>query len=455
MDEQNLIKILFLSASPEDQKVWKSEHDVFIRKLKNYHKREIELLLSLDSLDYESLLLSLKEDKPNILHFSGRGSEGGVCLKNNKKNGETQFIQNEDLKEIFENRKNYLKLVILNSDFSTYQAEIISKYGFYVIGVNCIIDENIAKSFTELFYLGVIAQELEFFTIEKVLIYGLDNLMLVNPEISEKYSLWLNGKEIIFNKSQKTLEIESIKNLLYKYNYKKQNDFFHKEIDFNRPSFNIFTFDSESKDEAKFLYNLFTSKFNVIDQEPEIIKFSEQLGAKNIEDEIDKCIRLSKRKSKILCIVFNSNKARKDIDNIIGKLVKEPIQLTHHFILLFVSDNFNLDNCKLVPYSALEPEEYENSISNLNTYFSIIKQEFYDWLDRNCAESIINLDKQKCINICEEYFSNFRSAKVYRNSEKKFIFNLLKEFTLEELGYYISFDVNLQLIFENRYLKYY
>lgn len=192
-------KILFISASPYDQRMLQTEFDEITETLQpSLSTKEVELVLPIFKADYEKLLLALKAHKPQVLHYSGHGTPEGLCLINNEKNT-TQLLENSDLEDIFDDRSGYLKLVFLNSCFSSNQAKIISEKGIIVLGINNqAIPNNVATALAEKFYLGFTAQEGEI-SIEKAVKIGCKNFVKNFPDQAGFISVWKNGMEVGFD----------------------------------------------------------------------------------------------------------------------------------------------------------------------------------------------------------------------------------------------------------------
>ncbi|MEL6842113.1 MAG: COR domain-containing protein, partial [Bacteroidota bacterium] len=191
-------KVLYISASPDDQALLSNEYDSVREKLKDSIKRqEVELLPPSLKTDYAELLTRLKEEKPNMIHYSGHSIKEGICLEN-KQSGETQLIENDELSEIFENRSRYLRLVFLNSCFSSSQAKIISQEGIYVLGIkDQVIEDELAESLASCFYLGISYQESPI-DIRKAIKIGCRNFCKNHPEQESILSLWWEGEEISY-----------------------------------------------------------------------------------------------------------------------------------------------------------------------------------------------------------------------------------------------------------------
>ncbi|MEL7534606.1 MAG: COR domain-containing protein, partial [Bacteroidota bacterium] len=197
-DSVPVTKILYLSAKPDDKALLFDEYNPVHKKLKDsIRRKEVELLPPSLKTDYAELLTRLKEEKPNMIHYSGHSIKEGICLEN-KQSGKTQLIENDELSEIFENRSRYLRLVFLNSCFSSSQAKIISQEGIYVLGINDqVIEDELAESLASCFYLGISSQESPI-DIRKAIKIGCRNFCKNHPEQESILSLWWEGEEISY-----------------------------------------------------------------------------------------------------------------------------------------------------------------------------------------------------------------------------------------------------------------
>ena len=191
------LKILFAAAVPDDLHRLSSEFDEINERLKtSIQKKEIELLSPIMETNYDRLQTHLKEDRPNVLHYSGHGIKPGIFLKD--KNGASQFVNNEQLEIIFKGRSGHLSLIFFNSCFSAEQAKVISSQGIYVLGFKDEIENSIAKAFAEKFYLGFSVQEAPV-EVERAIYIGCTNFALDYTDEASLVSLWANGREIDYN----------------------------------------------------------------------------------------------------------------------------------------------------------------------------------------------------------------------------------------------------------------
>lgn len=118
------------------------------------------------------------EEKPHILHFTGHGQEGnpdmaqlaenigwemhdgsGIILHNDS--GEKQIVSQEALSNMFQKicENVDIRLVFLSACYSEPQAEAISRYVPYVIGMSDAVSYETATQFSERFYDFLIVRD--------------------------------------------------------------------------------------------------------------------------------------------------------------------------------------------------------------------------------------------------------------------------------------------------------
>jgi predicted phosphodiesterase len=107
--------------------------------------------LGLRVTDLQRLLI---KHEPNIVHFTGHGSEEGELLFEDD-SGKRKPIERKALASIFELHKNHIRLVFLNACFSEPQAEAISSIIDYTLGINSVYSDKAAIGFAAAFYLAL------------------------------------------------------------------------------------------------------------------------------------------------------------------------------------------------------------------------------------------------------------------------------------------------------------
>lgn len=121
---------------------------------------------------------SLLDVRPNIVHFSGHGTNtGALCFES--QTGEIHPIQAEALAALFEQFANQVECVLLSACYSEIQAEAIANHIDYVIGMNQAIGDKAAIAFAIGFYQALGAGR----TIEEAYKLGCVQIQLQNiPE---------------------------------------------------------------------------------------------------------------------------------------------------------------------------------------------------------------------------------------------------------------------------------
>ncbi|KUL20443.1 P-loop ATPase, Sll1717 family [Chlorobium limicola] len=155
--EKEKISILFVAADPSDKTRLRlnEEFRVIQDKLNKGKKRDVLRLevpqLSTRPSDITQAMLDIN---PNIVHFSGHGTEDGcICFENN--GGQTQLVNPDALATLFNKFTTDLRCVILNACYTYAQANAIAKYVKYVIGMKKEIGDKAAIEFSNGFYQGI------------------------------------------------------------------------------------------------------------------------------------------------------------------------------------------------------------------------------------------------------------------------------------------------------------
>ena len=154
--ESSTKKILFLAANPSDQSQIKTnpEHREIKAQLeRGLHSHKFEFLPSQFALTLDELQRAFVRDVPNIIHFSGHGEQEGILIEDD--HGKSKLLKTNVLKLLFKPFSGKVDIVILNSCYSSEQAEEISKIGAYVLGNKLPVKDTAAASFAVGFYLGL------------------------------------------------------------------------------------------------------------------------------------------------------------------------------------------------------------------------------------------------------------------------------------------------------------
>ncbi len=125
--------ILFAAASPSDEARIETdlEHRTIKEEMqKGTHRDQFTFLPSQLAVRITELMRSFK-NKPSIIHFAGHGAEEGIIVSNDQ--NQAQLLSDLTIQRLFKPLKGKTELVLLNSCYSAFQAELISKIGMIVI----------------------------------------------------------------------------------------------------------------------------------------------------------------------------------------------------------------------------------------------------------------------------------------------------------------------------------
>ena len=151
--------ILILAANPKntaplrlDQEI--REIDEGLRRANKREQYKLEQKWAVRSRDFYRGILDYQ---PQIVHFCGHGAgEEGIVLEDDT--GKMELVQTKALASMFELfAKKGVECVILNACYSEGQAEAISQYVNYVVGMNRAVGDKAAVAFAVAFYDGIAA----------------------------------------------------------------------------------------------------------------------------------------------------------------------------------------------------------------------------------------------------------------------------------------------------------
>ena len=149
-------KILILSANPINTNKLRLDEEVreIQAALERAISREQFELINRGAVRIDDLRRTLLDNKPQIVHFSGHGTEtDGLVFENTS--GEPQIVSTESLSHFFELLKEQIECVLLNACYSEIQASAIHRHIDCVIGMAQPIQDNAAILFSKGFYDAV------------------------------------------------------------------------------------------------------------------------------------------------------------------------------------------------------------------------------------------------------------------------------------------------------------
>ncbi|MEC4813629.1 MAG: pentapeptide repeat-containing protein [Scytonema sp. PMC 1069.18] len=144
--------ILILAANPKTTSPLRLDEEVreIDAGLQRAKKRDQFDLKQRWAVRIQDVYQSLLEFKPQIVHFSGHGTDDGLVLED--ETGNVQLVDTVALASLFELFANHVECVVLNACYSEVQASAISQHIPYVIGMNKEVGDFAAIKFATGFY---------------------------------------------------------------------------------------------------------------------------------------------------------------------------------------------------------------------------------------------------------------------------------------------------------------
>lgn len=187
--------ILFLASSPSNLSRMQlgREHDQIKNDLQLAKERDFFDLEQQFATTADSMMQSLLDENPYIVHFSGHGTNssgdansGGIFLENGS--GNSELVNASALEALFESFSS-VQCVVLNACYSEAQAKAIGKTVEYVVGMNKAILDTAALRFSVGFYKALGAGK----TVEEAFKLGRTSIKLANISGSDIPQLLKNG----------------------------------------------------------------------------------------------------------------------------------------------------------------------------------------------------------------------------------------------------------------------
>jgi hypothetical protein len=149
------ITVLFVAASPEDQTPLRLDQEVreIQQRVRASDYRDavrFEYRLATRTTD---LLQALNEVKPEVVHFSGHGTQAALVFEDD--DAYTKPLTNADLAQLLRISSERIRLAIFNSCDSASHAAIACEHIEAAIGMNEPVDDTAAKTFAGQFYNSI------------------------------------------------------------------------------------------------------------------------------------------------------------------------------------------------------------------------------------------------------------------------------------------------------------
>ncbi len=150
------IKALFLASNPKSTKPLELDREIreITEKIRAAEYRDSIDLISAWAVRPDDLLQLLNQHKPQIVHFSGHGSQSGEIILVDSR-GEKKPVNPRAIKALFQTLKGDIRVVILNACYSKIQAEAITQVIDCAIGMKDAIGDEAAIAFAASFYRAI------------------------------------------------------------------------------------------------------------------------------------------------------------------------------------------------------------------------------------------------------------------------------------------------------------
>jgi hypothetical protein len=149
-----MIIILFLSANPSQTQALEliKECNIINQKIRSGAGRDLFKVEQRHDISIKWLIEELLNYNPQILHFSGHGSEKSALIFKNENTGRIEEVPQFELSEVFRILGKKIDLVFLNACYSEKQAQAIAEHVNCVIGMSDAIPDDTAIEFASTFY---------------------------------------------------------------------------------------------------------------------------------------------------------------------------------------------------------------------------------------------------------------------------------------------------------------
>jgi predicted transcriptional regulator len=147
--------ILILAANPKDTKRLRLDEEC--RRIEEAVERAMRRddfdVVSKWAVTDDDLRRALLRHEPEIVHFSGHGSESGLEFE--REHGIALPIAASALAGLFKLCSRHVRCVVLNACFSQFQAQAIAAHIEFVVGMGAAIGDQAAIKFSQGFYDGI------------------------------------------------------------------------------------------------------------------------------------------------------------------------------------------------------------------------------------------------------------------------------------------------------------
>lgn len=155
------VEVLFFAADPNSSPQNGNAARLLLDEEARQVREKVRAAANRDHLVFEpwlavrtdDLLQALRERRPQVVHFSGHGGNGGLIMVG--KDGRPHTVPANALARLFTTFRGNIRLVVLNACYSEPQAKAIAEAVGCAIGTRGPISDAAAISFAATFYSGI------------------------------------------------------------------------------------------------------------------------------------------------------------------------------------------------------------------------------------------------------------------------------------------------------------
>jgi hypothetical protein len=150
------ITIAFFAANPLDQNKLRLDEEVrsIEENIRKSEHRDSIRLRSFWAVRPNDILQKLNESNPEIVHFSGHGSDRDELVLQSD-NGDTKLVSKESIVHTMTTLSDHIRIVFFNTCYSHEQAKAVVKIVEAAIGMNNSISDDAAREFAAKFYSSI------------------------------------------------------------------------------------------------------------------------------------------------------------------------------------------------------------------------------------------------------------------------------------------------------------
>ena len=149
-------KILFLAANPKRTERLALDEDArqIEEKVESSDLRDSIEIITKWAVRPDDLLKHLNKHRPDVVHFSGHGSEEGEIMLVDDR-GKAKPVSKTTLVYLFSALKDNIKVVMLNACYSEAQARAITEVIDFAVGMSTSVSDKAAIVFASSFYRAI------------------------------------------------------------------------------------------------------------------------------------------------------------------------------------------------------------------------------------------------------------------------------------------------------------